>query len=106
MPRFWPDGTPVKTDVIRVYRIEHDVPGFASVVASQPESGTVMARAEHLEAIRQGKPWLAHEYKGGNMQLELPVKGMRKVYNIEVVERVNGAELNVSVEGTKFPPDR
>lgn len=105
LPRTWPDGSQrggASAQVVRVYQIEHDAPGFQTVAASQPESGTVMVRPQHLEAIRQGKPALAHEYLGGNTQLELPVKGMRNSYKIDIVKRVNGAEYRVTPDGTGF----
>ena len=72
------------------------------MIRSQPEGGKVMVRPEHREAIRTGNPEVAHEYKGGNTQLELPVKGMRKTYNIEIVKRVEGGEFPVKPDGTGF----
>jgi hypothetical protein len=106
LPRTWPDGFQkaggARSEVIRVYRIEYDVPGIRSVAAAQPESGTVMVRAEHLQAIRQGKPSIGFEYKGGNSQLELPVKGMQKTYGVNIVQRVTGAEYPVRMDGTGF----
>jgi hypothetical protein len=105
VPRTWPDGTQrgaARGEVVRVYQIQYDAPGIISVAASQPESGTVMLRPEHLEAVKKGQPSIAHEYKGGNNQLELPVTGVRKSYNVEIVTRVGGAEYRVKPDGTGF----
>jgi hypothetical protein len=111
IPRMWtdakgrvvqPEGGGAKAEVVRIYEITHEAPGIQSVAASQRESGKVMARPAHYEAIRQGKPEIAHEYPGGNNQLELPVKGMREKYNVNIVRRVSGAEYRIKPDGTAF----
>jgi hypothetical protein len=105
LPRVWPDGSQrggARAEVVRIYQIQFEVPGIQTVAASQPESGTVIVRAAHRDAIRQGKPWVAHEYRGGENQLELPVAGMRKKYNVEVVKRIAGFEHRVTADGTRF----
>ena len=106
LPRTWLDGFQraggARSEVIRIYKVEYDAPGISSVAAAQPESGTVMVRPDHLEAIRQGDPSISFEYKGGNSQLELPVNGMKKGYGVDVVQRVPGAEYRVTMDGTGF----
>jgi hypothetical protein len=100
--RVWPDGSQSRLEVVRIYEVDYEgTPGFVSVIASQPESGSVMLRPEHLKAIAQKNPSIAHEYKGGNMQVEMPVGPMRMEHKINIVKRV-GKEHPVKKTGTGF----
>jgi hypothetical protein len=111
IPRVWVEPPPKPgekpspqrpTDVIRVYRITEDVVGIQSIAKSQPEAGKVMLRAQHLQAAAKGDPSIANEYPGGNVQVQLPVKGMRTAYGVNIVERVPGSEYPYTVGGTPF----
>jgi hypothetical protein len=91
--RFWPETRPGVRPVGLIWPI---ATGIQSVAKSQPEGGKVMVRPAHYEALRQGKPELAYEYRGGNNQLELPVKIMRVDYNnSQAVTKVSGAESRI-----------
>lgn len=98
LPMVWDGGRSGNAiDVIRLYQVIHPTPAISSVVAPKRESGTVIVTERHRQAAHAGDPVLAAEYAGQGQQLSVPVTRVRENHEVELVRRVPGGEIAITM---------